>query len=90
MWCRRRSGAGTDGNVTPAEGMFDHGLKAYKGGDRAAARDWFRRAADLGYAHAMFDLALMAGEDGNRASARDWFRRAADLGHGEADRKSVV
>ncbi len=56
--------------------------------DKATAREWFLRSADLGDAGAMHDLArmLLAGnkEDENAREALNWLRLAAKAEHGGA------
>ena len=56
------------------------GVKA----DKAAARDWYRKAYDQGDASAANNIAILCREQNDLAGAADWFQKAADLGDGDA------
>lgn len=75
-------------------GMVETGARYTRGigtpRDMAAARRWFRQAADAGNAHAQFNLGVLyasgAVADGtpDMAAARPWFEAAAAQGHPQA------
>lgn len=44
--------------------------------DRAAASDWYRRAAEGGYFRAQFNHATLLAAQGRVAEAEDWFAAA--------------
>jgi TPR repeat protein len=55
----------------------------YAAEDRAAARQWWQRAADSGQAEAMAALGELL-EDEDPDAARQWFQRAASAGNANA------
>lgn len=56
--------------------------------DKAAARKWYRQAAEQGYAEAQLLLGIIydqgIGVDRDFAQAIDWYRRAAEQGYAKA------
>jgi predicted Zn-dependent protease len=60
-------------------GYLGGGLAAYRTGDKARAREWLSRSAELlPTAPALYHLGVMAKESGNRDQAQQYFRAAAD------------
>ena len=63
-------------------------LSLAPGLDYARARDWYKKAADLGDLAAMVDLGLLyengQGVAPDYAAAGDWFQRAAQKGNTDA------
>ncbi len=69
-----------------ADAMYARGMALLIAGDRAAAIDWLRLAAQFNHAPAQFDLGLQyaSGKDRDHRTAFKWIRRAAGLGHARA------
>ena len=67
-----------------AEATKDLGVRAYRGGDLAAAHQWYSKAATLGHAGAMRNLGLLAYETGDKRKAIDWFTKSIRAGNFEA------
>jgi TPR repeat protein len=65
-----------------AEQAYRQGLASYKKGDYPAAVQWFRQAADLGYAKAQYNLGIAyvqgQGVAKDYRQGINWFRQAAD------------
>ena len=63
--------------------MFAHGFGVAK--DEIAAVNWYRKAAEQGYAQAQANLGWMfengLGVSKNRAEAITWYRKAAEQGN---------
>ena len=63
-------------------------FRASKSGDDVAAVEWYRKAADQGFAEAQFNLGKMysagLGVGRNKKEAENWYRKAADQGFADA------
>lgn len=86
-WYEREAKAGDP------KAQFYYGVALEKGAERAvdldAAREWFRRAADAGFALAQYKMGLInqfgeTGATADPAAARDWYASAAGNGLAEA------
>lgn len=73
--------------LTPTQ-MCEKGTDAYHSQNYAEAVNWFRKAANQGYARAQYNLGVMYdhgdGVEQDYAEAVSWFRKAADQGHARA------
>jgi len=63
--------------------MYQYGRGVDK--NISTAVEWFRKAAEQGYADAQFRLGLKyeegCGVDKNESTAVEWYRKAAEQGH---------
>jgi len=66
--------------------MYEYGYYIYR--DDSTALNWYRKAAEQGYAAAHFNIGRMyengKGVDENYMSAAEWYRKAAEKGHAHA------
>ena len=71
--------------LTTPKSLYEKGTISYDQGKYAEAIEWFRKAAEQGYAEAQNDLGYMyrsgEGVTQNYAEAVRWYARAAEQGH---------
>lgn len=68
----------------PGAEAFMLGWQRAREGDRAGAKEAFRRADERGHAAGAFELGALLAEEGDRAGAKDAFGRADERGHPSA------
>jgi len=75
-------------SVTKGENEYDKGKNEYNKGNYKEANNWFRKAADQGYAKAQSNLGWMYAQGKGVAQdykqALRWYRKAADQGDASA------
>ena len=63
--------------------LMDKGDAAYRLGDLASAMQWYREAAQAGFAPAQAKLAFVLDYSGQNEEATAWFAKAAEQGNAE-------